>query len=129
PLVVLPSALAEKSDAIAKGVAGSVILGGGQFCTKPGLVFVVGDENRTFVDALAKQIEATTSVTMLNKSLRDSFESRASEFSHVPGVKPVLTTQPAAHAGASPALFETTCDVWMREEKLREEAFGPATLV
>src|SRR4051812_42609113 len=75
PLVVLPSALAEKSAAIAKGLAGSVLLGGGQFCTKPGLVFVVGDEDRAFVDALAKQIAATTSVTMLNKSLRDSFES------------------------------------------------------
>src|SRR5438477_7068920 len=68
PLVVLPSALAEKSDAIAKGLAGSVLLGGGQFCTKPGLVFVVGDDDRKFVDALAKQITATTCVTMLNKS-------------------------------------------------------------
>jgi NADP-dependent aldehyde dehydrogenase len=129
PLVVLPSALAENSEAIAKGLAGSALLGGGQFCTKPGLIFVVGDENRAFVDALAKQIAATARVTMLNKSLRDSFESRAREFSHIPGVKPVVATQPSAHAGASPALFETTCEVWMREPKLREEAFGPGTLV
>src|SRR5439155_25876522 len=55
PVVILPGAIAEKSDAIAKGLAGSVLLGGGQFCTKPGLVFVVGEETRAFIDSLAKQ--------------------------------------------------------------------------
>ena len=66
PLVILPAAIAEKSEAIAKGLAGSVLLGGGQFCTKPGLVFVVGDESRGFVEALAKQLSATASVTLFS---------------------------------------------------------------
>jgi acyl-CoA reductase-like NAD-dependent aldehyde dehydrogenase len=128
PMVVLPAAIQERGEAIAKGLAGSVLLGGGQFCTKPGLVFVVGDD-RGFVDHLARQISGTACVTMLNKSLRDSFNARVSEFAHVPGVNPVVTSHPADHASASPGLLETSCDVWLREKRLREEAFGPATLV
>ncbi len=129
PLVILPEAIAERGEAIAKGLAGSVLLGGGQFCTKPGVVFVVGEAGRSFIDTLSKQIAATASVTMLNKPLRDSFVSRTGEFAHVNDVKSVLTSQAGGYAEASPALLETTCNVWLREQKLREEAFGPATLV
>jgi acyl-CoA reductase-like NAD-dependent aldehyde dehydrogenase len=35
-------------------LAASILLGGGQFCTKPGIVLVVGDEIARFVDALAR---------------------------------------------------------------------------
>src|SRR6202043_1075626 len=38
PLFVLPGALEKRWELIAKGLAGSVSLGTGQFCTKPGLV-------------------------------------------------------------------------------------------
>src|SRR6476620_8560826 len=39
PLFVLPGALEKRWESIATGLAGSVTLGTGQFCTKPGLVF------------------------------------------------------------------------------------------
>ena len=37
PVFLLPGALAERGEAIAKGLAASVTLGAGQFCTNPGL--------------------------------------------------------------------------------------------
>ncbi len=40
PVFILPGALREKNDAIAAGLHSSFTLGGGQFCTKPGMVFV-----------------------------------------------------------------------------------------
>ena len=131
PLVILPNAIAEAvgEARIAKGVAGSVLLGGGQFCTKPGVIFIVGDGNRAFVDSLAKQIAATTCVTMLNRALRDAFESRVAGFSKLDGVRRLLISGPSAYAGASPALFETTAEIWNNKSELREEAFGPATIL
>jgi NADP-dependent aldehyde dehydrogenase len=44
PLIVLPGAMRERGEAIAAGLHGSITLGAGQFCTKPGLIFVRDDE-------------------------------------------------------------------------------------
>src|SRR5262249_36424776 len=41
PVFVLPGALAERGEGIAAGLAASVTLGAGQFCTNPGLTVVV----------------------------------------------------------------------------------------
>ena len=40
PVFIFPGALQERSDAIASGLHASVTIGAGQFCTKPGLVFL-----------------------------------------------------------------------------------------
>src|SRR4029077_6142152 len=40
PTVVTPGALADRGAVIAKGFVGSFTLGTGQYCTKPGLLFL-----------------------------------------------------------------------------------------
>jgi NADP-dependent aldehyde dehydrogenase len=54
PLFILPGALAERATEIAGELAGSCTLGGGQFCTKPGLSIVPAG---TAGDALAAQVQ------------------------------------------------------------------------
>ena len=44
PVVVTPQALAEHAPALAAGLAGSFTRDGGQYCTKPGIVFVPAGE-------------------------------------------------------------------------------------
>ena len=43
PLVILPGAMKERGEQTGQGLAGSVLMGVGQFCTKPGVVLVVGE--------------------------------------------------------------------------------------
>ena len=43
PIFILPSTIKERGDAIVAGLHASVTGGAGQFCTKPGLVFVPGN--------------------------------------------------------------------------------------
>ena len=81
PVVILPAAMRERSDQIAKELAASMLMGGGQFCTKPGVVLVVADREHRFIDALAREVQAGSQVTMLNRSLRDSFSERATAMS------------------------------------------------
>jgi NADP-dependent aldehyde dehydrogenase len=128
PIVIMPGALAEKGDAIAQGLSASVLLGGGQFCTKPGVIFTVG-EDAEFVDALAGHIAKQASVTMLNANLRENFRQRIGDVSEVAGVRAIATSQPTGHAGVSPALFATDADTFRREHALQEEAFGPGAVV
>jgi NADP-dependent aldehyde dehydrogenase len=129
PVVILPRAIAEKGDAIAQGLAASILLGGGQFCTKPGLVFTIGDDKGKFVAALASQIMTQSPVTMLNANLRESFSLRLADFANVAGVTTVAAAQSTGHAAVSPALFATDAATFQRNRALHEEAFGPGAVV
>jgi NADP-dependent aldehyde dehydrogenase len=128
PLVVLPGVIKERGDQIAQGLAGSILLGAGQFCTKPGLVLLVGQADG-FVQALAKHIQSSPAFTMLNQGLRNSFCDRTTHFTKTPGVKTHVAGQSSGHAGAAGMLFETTAEHFAATPALREEAFGPAAVV
>ena len=52
PLFILRGALRERGAELAKGLQTSFTLGSGQFCTKPGLVFVPQQGMDEFLDAL-----------------------------------------------------------------------------
>ena len=130
PLVVLPGALAERSEKIVAGLAQSITLGVGQFCTKPGLIFLLdGPLTEIFVGQLIQQLAAVPAATMLDLGLRKSFCEATARFAQTPGVKPLVVNAPSGHAAMAPLLFELNAGTWLREPALHEEAFGPAALV
>jgi NADP-dependent aldehyde dehydrogenase len=129
PVVVLPAAVHERADQIAKELATSMLMGGGQFCTKPGVMLVVADREHRFADALASEVQAGSQITMLSGSLRDSFSKRATIIASMHGVKTIVTGEASDHARHAPTLFETTAETFLREPKLHEEAFGPGGIV
>jgi NADP-dependent aldehyde dehydrogenase len=129
PIVILPAAVHERADQIAKELAASMLMGGGQFCTKPGVVLVVADSDHRFTNALAREVQAASQVTMLSGSLRDSFSDRVTAMSNVSGVKALVSGKASDHARQAPTLFETTAEIFLREPKLHDEAFGPGGIV
>src|SRR4029079_5610429 len=72
PTFILPSAVKERGDAIVAGLHASVTGGGGQFCTKPGLVFVPEDSD-VFVSKMRGLITQTASAPLLTSGIRDSY--------------------------------------------------------
>ncbi len=61
PVFILPGALAARGEQIAEGLHGSVTLGAGQFCTKPGMVFLpAGEHAKSFSQNLSKRIGEST---------------------------------------------------------------------
>lgn len=130
PVVLLPGAIAERGEAIADGLSKSVSLGGGQFCTKPGIVMLIDSPASTaFVATLRKHLSAVPPVHMLNQSLRDGFVKATDRLGSTPGLRVVLERQTPGHAGCTPALYEATSDSWRGGGALREEAFGPGAVV
>ncbi len=129
PLIILPGALAERGEAIAKDLAGSILLGGGQFCTKPGLILTLGDSSK-FINLLASNVSSAAPVTMLNQGLRATISFLASRRGQgVPGVTAHGASVASGHAAVYPSLFSTVADVFLKQPALRDEAFGPAALV
>jgi NADP-dependent aldehyde dehydrogenase len=128
PLIVMPGAVVERGEALARELAGSILMGCGQFCTKPGLLLTTGPME-SLLHSLAAHLAAAPPATMLNHSLRDNFLRRTAHWATMPSVAVRAATQPAGFAGVSAGLYETDAASFIREAALREEAFGPAALV
>jgi 2,5-dioxopentanoate dehydrogenase len=132
PIFILPEALKKNGQAIAEGLSRSVMLGVGQMCTCPGLVFGSDDPSlRTFSERLTAAFEQATPGTMLNPAIRKAYTEDLTKASGVPGVRAIK----ASHAGdpqrteGQPALLVTDSATWLGNERLHEEIFGPSTLL
>jgi len=129
PVVVLPGAISERGQAIAAGLAQSITGGAGQFCTKPGLVFLVsGATTENFIAQLTQEISTVPAVVMLTAEMRDHFCGITSAFARTPGVRPLLTQAPSGFAAMAPQLFEVDAAIWRNHSNLHEEAFGPGAI-
>ena len=66
-MFIFPEALSERSEAIAEGLAGSVLLGVGQFCTSPGLLVIEkSSQSELFKEQLAAHLLKNPAGTMLH---------------------------------------------------------------
>jgi 2,5-dioxopentanoate dehydrogenase len=130
PLLILPGALAERSEQLASGLAQSITLGVGQFCTKPGLLLLLESAaTDRFARQLAKALASVPAGTMLEASLRESFCEATARFTGIAGVRRIVAGESEASHKVAPQLFETDAVTWLREPALHEEAFGPAALL
>jgi len=133
PVFLLPGALAERGEAIAKGLYQSVTLGVGQFCTNPGLVLAIkGEPLDRFLDVLGTLIKETPPGTMLMEPIRRAYQEGIERLLGASGVRrqahPRQIADPAK-TQCRAALFTTEAQVFLRNPDLRHEVFGPATLV
>ncbi len=59
PLFILPGSLRERAEEVADELAGSALLGTGQFCTNPGVVVLqAGEESEGFVEMIRERYES-----------------------------------------------------------------------
>ena len=129
PVFVLPGAVAERAAEIAKGYAGSLTLGSGQFCTNPGVMFV--PEDPALLDAIAEAVSGTVGAPMLAERIHDGLEAGQRELAAIPGVRLVAEGKPGDGPWApTPAVYAVSAeDFQANAERLREERFGPVGLV
>ncbi len=132
PVFVLPGALKERTDAMVQGLACSINLGSGQFCTCPGLIFGMADQAfQAFRGKLAQAFEQTAPATMLHPGILRGYEESLARVSAVKGIagKRSLQAADSAKTEASPTLFETDAATWLANEALAQEVFGPSAIV
>ena len=129
PMFLLPTALAARGEAIAKGWAGSLTLGAGQFCTNPGIAVVIdGPDADAFVAAAKDAVGAVGAQTMLTDGIAEAFRAGRDRIAAGTGVRSVLTTT-CDQRNATPYLFEVSGVDWMADHMLAEEVFGPLGLI
>jgi 2,5-dioxopentanoate dehydrogenase len=133
PVFILPGALRENGDTISTGMFGSLTMGAGQFCTKPGIVFLPENSDaKLFIENLRKLVLESKQFHMLTSGIRTSYQSTTKRRQTEKGVELVAARPASANDdqfGVGAALFETDTESFLRNPDLAAEVFGPTTLV
>jgi NADP-dependent aldehyde dehydrogenase len=130
PLVILPAAIAERSAKIADEYADSALAANGQFCTNPGLVFMLaGDVTEQFIAAVRERFDARASSALLSKHVLGGLTQNVESLRHA-GAK-ILTGGAAIEASCSfkNTLLRVDGDAFVKNpHPFQTEAFGNAAL-
>ena len=126
PVFILPKTLKEKGDALAQNYINSVTMGVGQFCTNPGLLVIEKDE--VFIEKLESVSAASMGGVMLNKGIQSVYHKGIEEFEKYAKVIS-FGKKPEGFTAAHPAIFKTNYQSFKDNETLKEEVFGPSSLV
>lgn len=130
PVFILPRALKERKEAIARDLAASVNLGVGQFCTNPGLVFLQNsEESEAFKKLLSQNISEAAAGVMLTEGIQENYSKGIAALSKANGVEVLARGSEASTACQGTSyLLHTTAQSFLAEASLQEEVFGPSTL-
>ena len=131
PVFLLPSAVQAEGDALARGLAASITQGVGQFCTNPGVVVAVrGAALDRLRDALVTALAAVQPAPMLHAGIAAAFAhgtTRAVGLGARRCAEPAPGTSPEGRA--RPTLLTVDGRSFVEEPALREEIFGPVSLL
>lgn len=131
PVFMLPGALNERTEALAKGLAGSFTLGVGQFCTNPGMVVLPeGESANQFKNILVDANESAASGTMLSAGIKQAFDQGTQHLEQNEGVTSLGRSNGSSEGNqVKNQIFETNIEAVLENKSLQEEVFGPATLL
>lgn len=133
PVILMPNAVAANANGIAQGLVASVTMGVGQFCTNPGLVFMVNDDNAAgFLNTLSDGFKNAMPGTMLSANICANYYSGVDKLKSTAAVTSLAHSSTAADVAkteALPYVFTVTQKDFIADKQLSHEVFGPATLI
>lgn len=131
PVVLCPSALATRAEALGAAFIGSLTLGAGQFCTNPGLVFALeGPDLERFTAAASAALSAAAPHVMLTPGIFGAYEQGVDRLAGREGVRPLGRGCVGDGVNqAVGALFEVDAETFLRDAVLGHEVFGSSSLI
>ena len=130
PVFVTPGAVAARGDAIADGYVGSFTLGVGQFCTKPGLLFL--PRGHGLDERLTAAVRAVAPARMLVSRIAEASRQSQAALAGVPGVRTIAAVAPGEGSDLLGGALLVTTDLETlleHRELLLSESFGPTSVV
>ncbi|MFC5522276.1 aldehyde dehydrogenase (NADP(+)) [Polaromonas jejuensis] len=128
PVVALPAILATRGAELASTLAGSIAMGCGQFCTSPGVIVLLNDPaSDAFVQQLTTALAGQKPHAMLTPGMRSAFDVGVTHMAAA-GAQPLLHEAGSAEA-PRPFLAQVDAADFIARTQLREEVFGPSSLI
>ena len=133
PLVVTSAAADERAGEIGAGIAGSVLLGQGQFCTKPGLILVPATASGAAVTtALADAVRQSAPGHLLTSQIAAAFTTSTCAVAQDPAARVLARADGDAGPGLTGALVVAVPAARLLDgdaDGLLAEHFGPFAVV
>ncbi|WNJ18446.1 aldehyde dehydrogenase (NADP(+)) [Pontibacter sp. G13] len=128
PIFIGPNTLKANAKGIATGLAGSVCLGTGQFCTSPGVV--VTSSNEVFEHALAEAMHDAPRGTLLHAGIAQALAAGLDRLKAHEEVEAIATDGYRGDTMTPPnSAFMVSAEAFLADPRLSEEIFGPVTLI
>jgi len=131
PVVILPEALKKRGTDLARTYAGSITLGTGQFCTKPGLLLGIKGEGLTnFIQHLSEEIVKIKPSCMLHPNIIGAYENNRQKVISQEGLTVVADYNTDVQTNyARQTVTTVEGKTFLENTTLHQEVFGPFSLV
>jgi NADP-dependent aldehyde dehydrogenase len=128
PAFITPGAVTVRGEQIAAGFVTAFTLGVGQFCTKPGLLFL--PHGHGLDAALAQGVGAVVPGRMLHERIRGGHDAVRAELAAMPGMRVVAAVEAGAGELAGATLLATDLATLLADQdRVLPECFGPTSVV
>jgi NADP-dependent aldehyde dehydrogenase len=130
PVFILPDMLATKASELADKLAPSNLLAAGQFCTNPGIIIQQqSKDSQSFSSKFSEHIKNATGECMLTNSIYSGYNKGIEQLSSGEGVALVAAGQKGTmENAATPYMYQTSAQSFLKQHGLMEEVFGPSSL-
>jgi alpha-ketoglutaric semialdehyde dehydrogenase len=133
PVVLLPQALENRAEELAKTYTDSITMSAGQFCTNPGLLLAVqSDGLDRFKQTLAGGIANVNSATMLTPGISENFKKLSTGMLAENAVSIIAKSDKLDTGKVNQCVAvvtEITAAAFLADEKYKEEVFGPYSML
>jgi NADP-dependent aldehyde dehydrogenase len=130
PVIISKGTLEKKGAQWAQTYAGSITLGTGQFCTKPGLILgIASPALDDFAVALAENIVQIEPKCMLHPNIKGAYTALKNEVSTQQGVTTLTKELTVGPNYADQAVAIISGADFLANPKVHQEVFGPFSLV
>ena len=126
PVFVTRSVASDKAKETAEGFLGSITMGAGQFCTKPGFLIVDGASEINV--ELSTLVSATPAQKLLNSNIVKLHDRNRDEMSQVDGMS--LVAQNPEGGDTKVSVYTISAHDFLKAgESAKREVFGPTAVV
>jgi len=129
PVFLLQQAASNRAAEVGIGWANSLTMGAGQFCTNPGVILMLdNDDASVFTQSAIDTLSTIGSQTMLTDGISDAYRRGTEQIRSFDNIGEIYGTS-CPNREATPNLFTTTGDTWLLNKDLNEEVFGPLGII
>lgn len=130
PVYIMPEALKARGAAIGESLVQSMMMGAGQFCTSPGLIFAVeGEGFEDFVESAKTTLAQQSSQTMLTPHIAQTFNKGIDNILHA-GVTLLSSAQSSDKPNQCVGkLFIVDAQQYVTDSRLHDEVFGSSAII
>ena len=131
PIAITTSALGKGTQHMVQKIAGSIVLGAGQFCTQPGLLLILdGEHTDAFIKELNKALNETDKQCMIHPDLKKNYVKQSDKINSIGETIEIQDNKDQLDDNlVHPKLSMISGDQFIENPQFQEEVFGPFSLV